>query len=139
MKLATEDSKPVGSGRFRDHAQDPRGVLGMSFSSSLARSYEGWVAQTHGGTGWVESRASCSAGRRWKHARDAPLPTRAATSPLLSHSPVLLLKKWMSQAGCLCKAEKSMKVSGSHVTKLKSFSGTDEGSSQNTLSTRSLP
>jgi len=49
MKLATEDSKPVGSGRFRDHAQDPRGVLGMSFSSSLARSYEGWVAHTHGG------------------------------------------------------------------------------------------
>src|SRR5437879_5841421 len=36
----------------------------------------------------------------------------------------------MSQAGCLCKAEKSMKVSGSQVTKLKSFSGTYEGSSQ---------
>ena len=33
---------PVGSGRFRDHAQDPRGVLGMSFSSSLALSEEGW-------------------------------------------------------------------------------------------------
>src|SRR6266853_5487150 len=29
-------SNPVGSGRFRDHAQDPRGILGMSFSSSLA-------------------------------------------------------------------------------------------------------
>ena len=28
-------SNPVGSGRFRDHAQDPRGVLGMSFVSSL--------------------------------------------------------------------------------------------------------
>src|SRR5439155_19061022 len=27
---------PVGSGRFRDHAQAPRGILGMSFSSSLA-------------------------------------------------------------------------------------------------------
>jgi hypothetical protein len=32
----TEEPKPVGSGRFRDHAQDPRGILGMSFSSSLA-------------------------------------------------------------------------------------------------------
>ena len=35
-KLVREDPKPVGSGRFRDHAQDPRGILGMSFSSSLA-------------------------------------------------------------------------------------------------------
>ena len=42
----------------------------------------------------------------------------------------------MSQAGCLCKAEKSMKVSGSHVTKLKSFSGTDEGSSQHSTKQR---
>ena len=33
---ATDGSMPVGSGRFRDHAQDPRGILGMSFSSSLA-------------------------------------------------------------------------------------------------------
>src|SRR2546423_5471509 len=42
----------------------------------------------------------------------------------------------MSQAGCLCKAEKSMKVSGSHVTKLKSFSGTYEGSSQHSTKQR---
>src|SRR5256885_15633968 len=49
-----------------------------------------------------------------------------------SHCTGLALRfcEQMSQAGCLCKAEKSMKVSGSHVTKLKSFSGTDEGSSQ---------
>ena len=32
-KLVTEHSTPVGSGRFSDHAQDPRGVLGMSCSS----------------------------------------------------------------------------------------------------------
>ncbi len=32
-KLVTEDSKPVGSGRFRVPSQDPRGVLGISFSS----------------------------------------------------------------------------------------------------------
>src|SRR6266487_4095379 len=34
-KLVIENSTPVGSGRFRDRAQDPRGVLGMSFSCSL--------------------------------------------------------------------------------------------------------
>src|SRR6266700_8363726 len=39
----------------------------------------------------------------------------------------------ISQVRCLCKAEKRMKVSGSHVTKLKSFSGTSEGSSQHNL------
>ena len=38
---------PVGSGRFRDHAQDPRGVLGRSCSSSLAPSKEGCVAHPH--------------------------------------------------------------------------------------------
>jgi hypothetical protein len=32
---ATDGSMPVGSGRFRDHAQDPRGVLGMSFPLPL--------------------------------------------------------------------------------------------------------
>jgi hypothetical protein len=48
-KLATEELKPVGSGRFRDHSQDPIGVLGMSFSSSLALSEEGCVAKTHRG------------------------------------------------------------------------------------------
>jgi hypothetical protein len=30
-----EEPTPVGSGRFRDHAQDSSRVLGMSFSSSL--------------------------------------------------------------------------------------------------------
>src|SRR5947199_8156870 len=34
--LLGDNRTPVGSGRFRDHAQDPRGILGMSFSSSLA-------------------------------------------------------------------------------------------------------
>ena len=52
---------PVGSGRFRDRTQVPRGVLGMTFSSSLAFSEEGWVAHTHGGTCWGGSRAPCSA------------------------------------------------------------------------------
>src|SRR5215471_14794544 len=52
---------PVGSGRFRDHAQDPRGVLGMSCSSPLALGYEGCMAHTHGGPCWGESRPSCSA------------------------------------------------------------------------------
>ncbi len=37
-KLVTEEPKPVGSGRFRERSQDPRGVLGMSFSSSLSLS-----------------------------------------------------------------------------------------------------
>ena len=40
--MLADHRTPVGSGRFRDHAQDPRGVLGMSFSSSLALSEEGW-------------------------------------------------------------------------------------------------
>src|SRR5438067_13095996 len=47
--LMEVNNTPVGSGRFRDHAQDPIGVLGMSFSSSLALSYEDCVAHTHGG------------------------------------------------------------------------------------------
>ena len=59
--LLADNPTPVGSGRFRDHAQDPLGVLGMSFSSSLALSEEGYVAQTHGGTGWGGSLAACSA------------------------------------------------------------------------------
>src|SRR5437762_11043343 len=52
-----------------------------------------------------------------------------------SHCTGLALRfcEQMSQAGCVCKAEKRMKVSGSHVTKLKSFSGTDEESSQYSL------
>jgi hypothetical protein len=33
--LVREHSKPVGSGRFRDHAQDPRGVLSISFPPPL--------------------------------------------------------------------------------------------------------
>jgi hypothetical protein len=33
MSGATDGSMPVGSGRFRDHAQDFRGVLGMPCSS----------------------------------------------------------------------------------------------------------
>ena len=41
-----------------------------------------------------------------------------------------LIVERISQGGCLCKTEERMKVSGSHVTKLKSFSGTYEGSSQ---------
>ena len=32
-KLVTEDPKPVGSGRFRVPSQDPKGVLGISYSS----------------------------------------------------------------------------------------------------------
>ena len=43
-----DNRTPVGSGRFRDHAQDPRGVLGMSYSSSLARREAGCVSHTHG-------------------------------------------------------------------------------------------
>jgi hypothetical protein len=39
---------PVGSGRFRDHAQDSSRVLGMSFASSLALNQEGCVARTDG-------------------------------------------------------------------------------------------
>jgi hypothetical protein len=35
--------------RFRDHAQDASRVLGMTFSSSLARRQEGCVAYTHRG------------------------------------------------------------------------------------------
>jgi hypothetical protein len=49
LTLVRENSKPVGSGRFRDHAQDSRGVLGMFFSSSLALRERGCVAYTHGG------------------------------------------------------------------------------------------
>ena len=56
-----ERPNPVGSGRFRDHAQDSYGVLGMSCSSSLALSEEGRVTHTHGGICWGGSRASCSA------------------------------------------------------------------------------
>src|SRR5215472_17890057 len=52
---------PVGSVRFRDHAQDSSQVLGMSFSSSLALSEEGCVVHIHGGTGWIGSWAACSA------------------------------------------------------------------------------
>ena len=48
MPGATDGSMPVGSGRFRDHAQDSSGVLGMSFSSPLALSEEGCVAHTQG-------------------------------------------------------------------------------------------
>jgi hypothetical protein len=36
-KLVTEDSKPVGSGRFRVHSQDSSWVLGTSWSSSIPR------------------------------------------------------------------------------------------------------
>ena len=35
MTGATDVSMPVGSGRFRDHAQDPRGVLSISFPPPL--------------------------------------------------------------------------------------------------------
>ena len=38
IKLVTEDWKPVGSGRFRDHSQHSTGVLGMTCSSSLSLS-----------------------------------------------------------------------------------------------------
>src|SRR5437588_10999568 len=37
---------PVGYGRFRDRTQVPRGVLGMTFSSSLALNQEGCVAKS---------------------------------------------------------------------------------------------
>jgi hypothetical protein len=47
MTGATGGSMPVGSGRFRDHAQNQREVLGMSFSSSFALGEEGCVAHTH--------------------------------------------------------------------------------------------
>jgi len=40
--MLADNPTPVGSGRFRNHAQDSRGVLGMSFSSSLALREEGW-------------------------------------------------------------------------------------------------
>src|SRR5690348_12585346 len=56
-----DNRTPVGSGRFRDHAQDPRGVLGMSCSSPLDLGYEGCMAHAHGGPCWGKSRASCSA------------------------------------------------------------------------------
>ncbi len=34
--LLADSRTPVGSGRFREHAQDPRVVLGLSFASSLS-------------------------------------------------------------------------------------------------------
>ncbi len=43
-----DNQTPVGSGRFRDHAQDSSRVLGMSFASSLALNQEGCVARTDG-------------------------------------------------------------------------------------------
>jgi hypothetical protein len=46
MTGATDGSMPVGSGRFRDHAQDSYRVLGMTFSSTLALREEGCEAQT---------------------------------------------------------------------------------------------
>jgi hypothetical protein len=41
MTGATDGSMPVGSGRFRDRAQDFSQVLGMSFSSSFSLSEAG--------------------------------------------------------------------------------------------------
>jgi hypothetical protein len=38
---------PVGSGRFRDHVQDPIGVLDMSFSSSFLIKTEGMYFCIH--------------------------------------------------------------------------------------------
>ncbi len=85
-----DNRTPVGSGRFRDHAQDSVGVLGMSFSSPLALREEGYVAQTHGGTCWVESRASCSAETATGNTletqlsrQEQPLP-RSSVTPLCS-------------------------------------------------------
>ena len=56
-------------GRRKRSAQDPRGVLGMSFSSSLALKEEGCVAHTHGGSGWVGSHALAQRGCHWKQAQ----------------------------------------------------------------------
>ena len=96
IKLVTENSTPVGSGRFRDHAQDSYRFLGMSFSSSLARRETGCVSHVRG-TRSVGTRASCLAESATKQARKAALPTRESSSLLLMHSPVLLAEERMSQ------------------------------------------
>ena len=59
--LLADHRTPIGSGRFLDRARGPRGVWGLTFSSSLAFSEEGSVVHTHKGTCWGESHASDSA------------------------------------------------------------------------------
>jgi hypothetical protein len=56
-KLVTEDWKPVGSGRFRDLAQDPRGVLGKTLFLFPFCSEEGGVAKTRGPPSRLGNRA----------------------------------------------------------------------------------
>ena len=60
---------PVGSGRFRDRIQVPRGVLGMTFSSSLALNQEGCVAKTHRNHAGSEVALLAQHGCHWKQAR----------------------------------------------------------------------
>jgi hypothetical protein len=60
---------PVGSGRFRDRTQVPRGVLGMSFSSSLALNQEGCVAKTQRNHAGSEVALLAQHGCHWKQAR----------------------------------------------------------------------
>src|SRR5207237_9683972 len=60
---------PVGSGRFRDRTQVPRGVLGMTFSSSLALNQEGCVAKTHRNHAGSEVALLAQHGCHWKQAR----------------------------------------------------------------------
>jgi len=91
----TEEPKPVGSGRFRDHAQDSSRVLGMSFASSLARRSEGCVAHTYGGPCWGGSRASCSAEAATGNTLETHPSRQENPPPCSSFTP--LLEERMSQ------------------------------------------
>ena len=63
---------PVGSGRFRDHAQDPKGVLGMSFSSSLALSEEHVCTTCREGMAKRASPHPCASQRPFHPLKAAP-------------------------------------------------------------------
>src|ERR1051326_8666548 len=81
-RMLGDHRTPVGSGRFRDHAQDPRGVLGMSFSSSLTLDQVGCAAHTHGTRlGWKSHfllNKAATGNKLEKH------PGRQEKSPLCS-------------------------------------------------------
>jgi hypothetical protein len=93
----TEEPKPVGSGRFRDHAQDSYRVLGMSFPTPLlAMKRVVWHTLTgdhDGEKGALLAQLRLPLATRSKRIS----PDKSILSPPLSHSPMLLLKEYMSQ------------------------------------------
>jgi hypothetical protein len=84
---------PVGSGRFRDHAQDPRGVLSISFPPPLLLGKRAVWHTLMGDHAGAEVALLAQLRLPLETRSKASFPTRESSSLLLSHSHVLLFEE----------------------------------------------